>query len=233
MSALPQLGDAAAWGGSERAAEWFRAWKRAGYLGSLDVSGCDLTELPVGQLMRIEELQRFVCHINKLTSIPAELCQMTQLVKLSVHYNNIGTLPSALGKLQNLKKFCCSGNPIETLPPELLDLPLLEVLVVSECHLGVSALCALATAVKRSSTLKTIFFWDNPGSKDAAVDQAFVSALRSNSSLRWLHKYDPDDPDVYEPNEADEIIQAALLRNRVHEPAPEPYHPMVKSVRMQ
>ena len=58
MAGARPLGDAATWGGNEKAAWRFRKWEAAGGTGKLNVSNCKLTSLPA-ELGLLKKLAQF------------------------------------------------------------------------------------------------------------------------------------------------------------------------------
>ena len=112
------LADASTWGGSEKAAQRFRAWEAAGGTGSLDVSFCELTSLPV-ELGQLHTLRGVDCSSNRLTSLPAELGQLHALEDFWCHHNQLTSLPAELGQLHALERINCSDNQLTSLPVEM------------------------------------------------------------------------------------------------------------------
>ena len=58
---------------------------------------------------------------NQLTSLPAEVRQLTQLQELSLSYNQLTTLPEWIGELTSLKKLTLYGNQLTSLPAAAID----------------------------------------------------------------------------------------------------------------
>ena len=57
---------------------------------------------------------------NKLTTIPPEICNLTNLETLGLSYNQLTTLPPEIGKLKNLTWLYLQDNPRFYMNPEQL-----------------------------------------------------------------------------------------------------------------
>jgi len=148
--------------------------------------------------------------------------------RINVQDMGLLVLPTKLWELHALTEFDCSHNLLTELPKSLFELPCMQWLNAARCQLDAQALCDVADAMRSNSSILDFHLYDNPGSNDVNVARAFVIALRANSSLFHLSlsgmfKTETDPPEVGLE------LKAALSRNKRGEPAPEPYHPLVKS----
>lgn len=109
-------------------------------------------------------LETFHCNGNHLTSLPAELGQLSALEYFSCSDNVLTTLPAELGLLSALKWFTCGDNNLTELPAELGQL---SALVLFECHsnaltslrlfdAGLSQLAALEEFACSNNALTTL-----------------------------------------------------------------------------
>lgn len=121
--------------------------------GRLDLSECDLTEVPLAacELTDLQELslagnrlttlpdaignlsslQRLQMAGNLLTSLPDSICRLTDLEGLWVHGNLLSALPSNLGQLTSLRTLQLVGNRLQALPESISALTQLTDLGVA------------------------------------------------------------------------------------------------------
>jgi Leucine-rich repeat (LRR) protein len=66
--------------------------------------------------------------VNQLTSIPAELGNLTNLTELYLTTNRLTSIPAELGNLNNLTELYLGCNHLTSIPPELSNLTKLRVL---------------------------------------------------------------------------------------------------------
>ncbi|XP_077482285.1 leucine-rich repeat-containing protein 59 [Stigmatopora argus] len=88
----------------------------------MDLSLCDLTEVPVKELALFTKATTLDLSCNKLTSLPPEFCNLTHLVRLDLSKNQLTRLPDGLGNLTSLQHLDLYNNKLSMLP-------------VSFCHL--------------------------------------------------------------------------------------------------
>uniref|UniRef100_A0A8D2MT81 SAM domain-containing protein n=1 Tax=Zonotrichia albicollis TaxID=44394 RepID=A0A8D2MT81_ZONAL len=93
--------------------------KEAGADDTLDISRCELSEVPYGAFATCKVLQKKVLdlHDNQLASLPADIGQLTALQVLNVERNLLKSLPQSIGDLAQLQvlnvkgmEWDCSGQ---------------------------------------------------------------------------------------------------------------------------
>jgi hypothetical protein len=90
----------------------------------LDLNSLELKGLPSifdkePFILRLERLQ---LDINKLTSLPAEICLLRNLTHLYLSHNKLSTLPAEIGQLKKLTKLLLTDNQITSLPEQFCQL---------------------------------------------------------------------------------------------------------------
>ena len=93
----------------------------------------------IGQLAALKELVLG----NKLTSLPAELWQLTSLTVLSLHGNQLTSLPAEIGQLASLEQLVLSENQLTSVPAEIGQLTSLRRL-----YLDANQLTSLPAAIR-------------------------------------------------------------------------------------
>ncbi|KAF7237240.1 E3 ubiquitin-protein ligase LRSAM1 [Varanus komodoensis] len=111
--------------------------KEAGADDILDVSKCELPELPYGAFATCKVLQKkvLIAHSNHLTSLVPKSCSLLNLstVKvLNVEKNLLKALPDSLGELVQLQTLNLKANKLKALPDTLRGLRSLRTLDISE-----------------------------------------------------------------------------------------------------
>ena len=102
-----------------------------------------LVGLPTS-IQRLTKLEFLYLDGNKLTELPAEICDLRELRQLSVSDNHLVNLPTSIHRLTKLKKLYLVGNKLTELPAEIGDLRELRQLGVSQNPLTIDAVrCAL------------------------------------------------------------------------------------------
>ncbi|XP_015278585.1 PREDICTED: E3 ubiquitin-protein ligase LRSAM1 [Gekko japonicus] len=153
--------------------------KEAGADDILDISKCELSELPYGVFSTCKVLQKKVLivhtnclmslvpkscrlldlitvkvldlHDNQLTSLPADIGQLTTLQVLNVERNLLKALPHSIGDLVQLQTLNVKGNKLKELPASLSNLRSLRTLDISENQVRV-----LPQALAHIRTLETM-----------------------------------------------------------------------------
>ena len=70
--------------------------------------------------MRAENFH--TCHHIQLTSLPAEIGQLTSLSKLHISGNQLTSLPAEIGQLTSLTQLYLRRNELTTLPAAIREL---------------------------------------------------------------------------------------------------------------
>ncbi|XP_030610972.1 leucine-rich repeat-containing protein 59 isoform X2 [Archocentrus centrarchus] len=82
----------------------------------VDLSLCNLTEVPVRELALFPKATVVDLSCNNITSLPPEFCNLTHLVKVDLSKNQLTSLPDDLGNLVNLQHLDLYNNKLTTLP---------------------------------------------------------------------------------------------------------------------
>uniref|UniRef100_A0A1A8G523 Leucine rich repeat and sterile alpha motif containing 1 n=1 Tax=Nothobranchius korthausae TaxID=1143690 RepID=A0A1A8G523_9TELE len=134
--------------------------KEAGADDILDISGCELSEVPSSAFSICKVLQKKVLilhtnelrvlltkgcdisalstlkvldlHDNQLTCLPEDIGKVSTLQILNVEKNHLKVLPESIGKLQLLQTLNVKGNRLSELPPSIGSLRSLRTLDVSD-----------------------------------------------------------------------------------------------------
>lgn len=134
--------------------------KEAGADDILDISKCELSEIPFGAFATCKVLQKKVLivhtnhltsllpkscsllslatikvldlHDNQLTALPDDIGQLTALQVLNVEKNQLTDLPRSIGNLNQLQTLNVKDNKLKELPDTLGELRSLRTLDVSE-----------------------------------------------------------------------------------------------------
>ncbi|NXX98943.1 LRSM1 ligase, partial [Centropus bengalensis] len=129
--------------------------KEAGADDTLDISKCELSEVPYGAFATCKVLQKkvLILHTNNLTSLVPKSCSLLSLITLKVldlHDNQLGSLPAEIGQLTSLQVLNLERNHLKCLPQSIGDLAQLQMLnvkgnKVKELPATVSGLRSLRT----------------------------------------------------------------------------------------
>ncbi|KAJ8667980.1 hypothetical protein QAD02_009643 [Eretmocerus hayati] len=100
--------------------------------GNLDLSLCDLAEVPVKEIALVKKFTILDLSNNLLTSLPKTFATLTQIVKLDLSKNSLTEIPENFGELRQLKHLDLYGNQISRLPLSLGELKNLKWLDLKE-----------------------------------------------------------------------------------------------------
>ncbi|CAL8321906.1 unnamed protein product [Lota lota] len=135
--------------------------KEAGADDILDISGCELSEVPSCAFSISKVLQKkvLILHGNELrTFLPkgCDICSLMTLKVLDLHENKLTSLPDDIGKLKSLQVLNVEKNQIKTLPESIGDLQYLQTLNVKG-----NCLKELPESVGSMRSLRTLDISDN------------------------------------------------------------------------
>ncbi|KAM3592810.1 uncharacterized protein V6R79_025587 [Siganus canaliculatus] len=82
----------------------------------MDLSLCNLTEVPVKELALFPKATVLDLSCNNITSLPPEFCSLTHLVKVDLSKNQLTCLPDDLGNLSSLQHLDLYNNKLTALP---------------------------------------------------------------------------------------------------------------------
>ncbi|MFW5688906.1 MAG: leucine-rich repeat domain-containing protein [Spirochaetota bacterium] len=95
---------------------------------TVDLSGCELTEVPLWALER--PLSALALRDNALRSLPEELGLLAGLRVLDVSHNPLEALPDDLRELRSLEELHLDHTRLTALPAWLAELPELQVITI-------------------------------------------------------------------------------------------------------
>ncbi|NXN54815.1 LRSM1 ligase, partial [Rynchops niger] len=109
--------------------------KEAGADDILDISKCELSEVPYGAFATCKVLQKkvLIIHTNNLTSLVPKSCSLLSLITVKVldlHDNQLASLPADIGQLTSLQVLNLERNHLKCLPQSIGDLAQLQMLNV-------------------------------------------------------------------------------------------------------
>ncbi|NXJ68942.1 LRSM1 ligase, partial [Rostratula benghalensis] len=109
--------------------------KEAGADDILDISKCELSEVPYGAFATCKVLQKkvLIIHTNNLTSLVPKSCSLLSLITVKVldlHNNQLASLPADIGQLTSLQVLNLERNLLKCLPQSIGDLAQLQTLNV-------------------------------------------------------------------------------------------------------
>ncbi|NXO59599.1 LRC59 protein, partial [Aramus guarauna] len=88
----------------------------------LDLSLCNLNEVPVRELAALPKATILDLSCNNLISLPSDFCSLMHLVKLDLSKNRLQQLPLDFGRLVNLQHLDLLNNRLVTLPVSFAQL---------------------------------------------------------------------------------------------------------------
>ncbi|XP_054468362.1 E3 ubiquitin-protein ligase LRSAM1 isoform X2 [Anoplopoma fimbria] len=135
--------------------------REAGADDILDISACELSEVPSSAFSICKVLQKkvLILHSNELRSLLPKGCDirtLTTLKVLDLHENKLTSLPEDIGKLASLQILNVEKNRLKALPESIGDLRLLQTL-----NLKGNCLNELPFSVGSLSSLRTLDVSDN------------------------------------------------------------------------
>ncbi len=93
---------------------------------------------------------------NQLSSLPPEICQLSNLTELDLHNNQLSSLPPEICQLSNLNELDLSNNQLNSLPLEICQLSNLTTL-----YLYYNQLSSLSPEIGQLSNLTELYLSDN------------------------------------------------------------------------
>lgn len=82
----------------------------------LDLSLCNLTDVPVKELAAVPKATVLDLSCNNLTTLTPDFCTLTHLVKVDLSKNQLVSLPEEIGQLYSLQHLDLYNNKLTTLP---------------------------------------------------------------------------------------------------------------------
>ncbi|KAK0077772.1 hypothetical protein PV325_003478 [Microctonus aethiopoides] len=114
---------------------------------TLDLSFCDLQEVPIREITTIRKASSLDLSNNQLVSIPNAIVTLTNIVKLDLSKNMLTEIPQNIGEMRQLRHLDLYSNQISRLPLSLGELKNLEWLDLKDNPLtaavaSVAGLCS-------------------------------------------------------------------------------------------
>ncbi|XP_070286723.1 E3 ubiquitin-protein ligase LRSAM1 isoform X1 [Myotis yumanensis] len=135
--------------------------KEAGADDILDISKCELSEIPFGAFATCKVLQKkvLIVHTNHLTSLLPKSCSILSLITIKVldlHDNQLTALPEDIGQLTALQVLNLERNQLTYLPRSIGNLTQLQTLNVKD-----NKLKELPDTLGELRSLRTLDIRDN------------------------------------------------------------------------
>ncbi|KAJ8286528.1 hypothetical protein GJAV_G00040180 [Gymnothorax javanicus] len=135
--------------------------KEAGADDILDLSSCELYEVPAAafSICRVLQKKVFILHSNELKSLVPKggsISCLATLKVLDLHENKLTSLPDDIGQLKSLQVMNLEKNHIKALPDSIGDLRLLQTLNVKKNRLS-----QLPASLGHLSSLRTLDLSEN------------------------------------------------------------------------
>ncbi|MDF5738993.1 COR domain-containing protein, partial [Nostoc sp. S13] len=138
-----------------------------------------LSSLPA-EIVQLTNLQSLYLSNNQLSSLPAEIVQLTNLQTLNLSNNQLSSLPAEIVQLTNLQSLYLSNNQLSSLPAEIVQLTNLQTLNLSNNQLS-----SLPAEFGQLTNLKKLDLRRNPvpippeilGSKILSEDSGDVNKI--------------------------------------------------------
>ncbi len=122
---------------------------------SLDLSKRNLTSVPA-EVTQLTSLTSLNLSFNELTSLPVEITRLTNLTSLNLNNNRLPSLPAEVTRLTSLTDLSLSRNQLTSLPAEIKRLTKLAHLLLSG-----NQLTSLSAEVTRLTSLTYLSLRDN------------------------------------------------------------------------
>ncbi|XP_026104005.1 E3 ubiquitin-protein ligase LRSAM1-like isoform X2 [Carassius auratus] len=164
--------------------------KEAGADDILDISACELTEVPSSAFSICKVLQKkvLILHANDLRSLVPKGCCIGALATLKVldlHENKLTSLPDDIGQLLSLQVLNVEKNRLKQLPDSIGDLRHLQTLNVKE-----NSLTVIPVSVGHMSSLRTLDISEN-SIRELPKELASVRTLESLILDAQVMRYPP------------------------------------------
>ncbi|KAF6125595.1 leucine rich repeat and sterile alpha motif containing 1 [Phyllostomus discolor] len=188
--------------------------KEAGADDILDISKCELSEIPFGAFATCKVLQKkvFIIHTNYLTSLLPKSCSLQSLLTIKVldlHHNQLTALPEDIGQLAALQVLNVERNQLTHLPRSVGKLSQLQTLNAKDNRLK-----ELPDTVGELRSLRTLDVSENEIRRLPQM-LAHVRTLETLSLDASSMAYPP--PEVC--GAGTEAIQQFLCRGKAGQPA--------------
>ena len=128
-----------------------------------------------------------VLYGNTLTSLPAEIGQLTTLRFLHLNYNQLTTLPTQIGQLTSLETLYLRGNNLTSLPTQIGQLTSLRWLDLSD-----NQLTTLPTQIGQLTSLETLHLSGNNKTMSLPGSISKLYSLRMLSLGGYQFKHFPE-----------------------------------------
>jgi hypothetical protein len=128
--------------------------------GKLDLSECGLTSVPA-QVFELTELEELSLAGNNISVLPPEIGKLTLLERLQLSGNELKRLPEEIGELKALKGLWVHGNRLQSLPESLSKLTNLVQLSIAGNEIEalpkeIGSLASLKELAAAGNKIKTI-----------------------------------------------------------------------------
>ncbi|XP_068429733.1 E3 ubiquitin-protein ligase LRSAM1 isoform X2 [Clinocottus analis] len=164
--------------------------KEAGADDILDISACELSEVPSSafSICRVLQKKVLILHSNELRSLMPKGCEINTLASLKVldlHENKLTSLPEDIGKMPSLQILNVEKNHLKVLPQSIGDLQLLQTL-----NLKGNCLSELPSSIGSLRSLRTLDLSDN-NIVQLPKDLVYIRTLESFTLDAAMMSYPP------------------------------------------
>lgn len=140
------------------------------------------------QLVNLEKLD---LHLNKLSAVPASICELQSLKFLDLHMNKLRGLPAGLGNLSRLEHLDVSSNfnDLVALPESIGDL-----ISLLHCDLSFNQIRELPDSMGRLEKLKKLNLDGNPMAvPPIEIAEKSLEAVMEYMQERWRRSIEVDE----------------------------------------